>query len=236
MQEGAAPATVEAEAQAFLTESASANYLRSNPLLLSLMCILYRGEGSLPRDRTGIYARCAELLIRKWDEMRWIHRELRDSHLVEPAIWHLAWWLFTRDDPQVVVTEHRLIEEITNFLRKRGFESVELARATAREFAESCSGRMWVLSDMGTAANGEKLYSFTHRTFMEYFTAVHLATVADTPEDLAHALGAGWRRVNGRLSANSRFRSRTATAIAAPIGSIGQWPCFWGVGRRWTVR
>ena len=25
--------------------------LRSNPLLLSLMCILYRGEGSLPRNR-----------------------------------------------------------------------------------------------------------------------------------------------------------------------------------------
>ena len=188
VQEGAVPATAEAEARSFLIESESARDLRSNPLLLSLMCILYRGEGSLPRDRTGIYAKCAELLLRKWDEMRRIHRELRDGHLVEPAIWYLAWWLFTREDPQVAVTEGQLIDEIASFLRKRGFESVEQAQATAREFAESCSGRMWVLSDTGTAANGEKLYSFTHRTFLEYFTAVHLATVSDTPEDLAHSL------------------------------------------------
>ncbi len=188
VQEGAIPAVADAEARAFLAESASANDLRSNPLLLSLMCILYRGEGSLPRDRTGIYARCAELLLRKWDEMRRIHRDLRDGYLVEPAIWHLAWWLFTREDPQMAVTERQLIGEITNFLLQRGFESVERAQVTAREFAESCSGRMWVLSDIGTTARGEKLYSFTHRTFLEYFTAVRLATVADTPEDLARVL------------------------------------------------
>lgn len=190
VQEGATPLGAESEAAAFLSESASANDLRFNPLLLSLMCILYRGEGSLPRDRTGIYAKCAELLLRKWDEMRRIHHELQYSHLVEPAIWHLAWWIFTRENPQIAVTESQLINEITNFLLERGFESVEQARVTAREFAESCSGRMWVLSDIGTTAYGEKLYAFTHRTFMEYFTAAHLATVSDTPEDLANVLGA----------------------------------------------
>jgi hypothetical protein len=188
VQEGAIPSAAAAEARTFLAESASANDLRSNPLLLSLMCILYRGEGSLPRDRTGIYARCADLLLRKWDEMRRIHRDLRDSHLIEPAICHVAWWLFTREDPQVAVTERQLVNEITAFLLQRGFESQEKAQATAHEFAESCSGRMWVLSDIGTSARGEKLYSFTHRTFLEYFTAVRLATVSDTPEDLARTL------------------------------------------------
>lgn len=187
-QDSYLPTAARAEAEAFLAESASASDLRSNPLLLSLMCILYRGEGSLPRDRAGIYARCAELLLRKWDEMRRIHREVRDGHLIEPAIWHLAWWMFAREDPLVAVTERELVNEITNFLRNRGFDSVEQARATAQEFAESCSGRMWVLSDTGTTADGEKLYSFTHRTFLEYFTAVRLATVSDTPEDLAQAV------------------------------------------------
>jgi predicted NACHT family NTPase len=47
---------------------------------------------------------------------------------------------------------------------------------------------MWVLTDTGTTAQGEKLYSFTHRTFLEYFAAVHLATVTDTPEGLASVL------------------------------------------------
>ena len=36
------------EAESFLAESGGAGDLRSNPLLLALMCILYRGEGSIP--------------------------------------------------------------------------------------------------------------------------------------------------------------------------------------------
>ena len=77
------------EADAFLAESESVPDLRSNPLLLSLICILYRGEGPLPRDRAGVYAKCADLLLHKWDERRRIRRDLRTDHLVEPtcAIW-----------------------------------------------------------------------------------------------------------------------------------------------------
>ena len=38
------------EAVSFLDESAGAGDLRRNPLMLALMCILYRGEGSIPRQ------------------------------------------------------------------------------------------------------------------------------------------------------------------------------------------
>ncbi len=161
------------------------------------MCILYRGAGSLPRDRAGIYGRCAELLLGKWDESRRIHHELQAGHLVEPAIRHLAWWLFNSQDSRGAVTERALIDEATEFLHGRGFESVEEARAAAREFVEFCGGRMWVLSDAGTTADGEKLYSFTHRTFLEYFAAAHLATMSDTPEDLARVLAPHIRSVKG---------------------------------------
>jgi predicted NACHT family NTPase len=40
---------------------------------------------------------------------------------------------------------------------------------------------MWVFSEVGTTADGEKLYAFTHRTFMEYFAAGDLAAISDTP-------------------------------------------------------
>ena len=184
LQEDAAPE----EAAAFLSESASVQDLRSNPLLLSLMCILYRGEGSLPHDRSGIYRSCAELLFRKWDERRRIHRELRASHLVEPAIRYLAWWLFTRGNTQSAVSEGELVAETSRFLHGRGFESLDDARDAAGEFVDFCRGRMWVLSDIGTNRKGQSLYSFTHRTFLEYFTAVWLASTCDTPEALAGSL------------------------------------------------
>jgi hypothetical protein len=190
-----------AKAKAFLAESAHATDLRANPLLLSLMCILYRGTGSLPGDRAGIYARCAELLLRKWDEQRDLYRKLGSDHLVEPTLRYLAWWLFNRENSQAVATERELIAKTTEFLYERGYETEEQARAAARDFVEFCCGRMWVFSDAGTTPDGEKLYGFTHRTFMEYFTAWHLAVTSESPEELARTLvprirSGGWRVVS----------------------------------------
>jgi len=187
-QEGVAEVEAEAKASAFLAESANAKDLRGNPLLLSLMCILYRGAGSLPGDRAGVYARCAELLLRKWDEQRDLYRQVKADHLVEPTIRYLAWWLFTRQDSRAETTERDLRAKAAEFLLGRGYEHEEEARAAAQEFIEFCRGRKWVFSEVGTTANGEKLYAFTHRTFMEYFAAGHLAATSDTPEQLALAL------------------------------------------------
>lgn len=175
-------------AETFLTESESVPDLRTNPLLLSLMCILYRGEGSLPQSRAKVYEECANLLFRKWDARRKIHADLRVAHLVEPSLRHLAWWLFTRSDTQAAVTERELVDTATEFLHGRGFEAVDDAREAAREFIEFCRGRMWVFTDTGTTSAGEALYSFTHRTFLEYFAAAQLAFDSDTPERLARTL------------------------------------------------
>ena len=76
----------------------------------------------------------------------------------------------------------------TDFLHNRGFESEDDARASAREFIQFTRGRMWVFSEVGTTATGERLYAFTYRTFLEYFAASRLAYSCDTPEDLARAL------------------------------------------------
>ena len=184
LEDGARPD----EADDFLDESESVPDLRANPLLLSLMCILYRGEGSLPRNRAEIYEQCANLLFRRWDARRRIHQDLRAGHLLEPALRHLAWWLFTRDNAQSAVTERELVTATTEFLHGRGFESEDAARDAAREFVTFCAGRMWVFSDAGTTATGECLYSFTHRTFLEFFAASQLAYDSDTPEKLARTL------------------------------------------------
>jgi predicted NACHT family NTPase len=51
VQDNFTPAEAENESRAFLAESTGASDLRCNPLMLSLMCILYRGAGSLPLAR-----------------------------------------------------------------------------------------------------------------------------------------------------------------------------------------
>ena len=175
------------DAEEFLSASDSVPDLRSNPLLFALLCILYRGAGSLPRNRAEVYEQCATLLFRKWDARRRIHQDLRAGHLLEPVLRYLAWWLFNREDAKPV-TERILIAVTTEFLHGRGFESEHDALGAAREFVEFCRGRMWVFSDAGTTATGEKLYAFTHRTFLEYFAAAQLAYECDSPELLSENL------------------------------------------------
>jgi NACHT domain len=182
------PGEAERSAEAFIGESSANRDLRANPLMLALMCILYRGEGSLPRNRSEVYEQCANLLFRKWDARRRIHLDLRAGHLLEPALRHLAWWLFTHDQAHAAVTERELVGEIAAFLHGRGFEAEDDAREAATEFVDFCKGRMWVFSDVGTTATGETLYSFTHRTFLEYFAAAQLAYKCDTPERLARSI------------------------------------------------
>ncbi len=187
-EEDIEPRQAERWAEAFMDESGTVTDLRANPLMLALMCILYRGEGSLPRNRTEVYEQCASLLFRKWDARRRIHLDLRAGHLLEPALRHLAWWMFTRSQTPPAVTERELIDQATAFLHGRGFESQADARDSAVEFIGFCRGRMWVFSDVGTTAAGESLYGFTHRTFLEYFAAAYLSYASDTPERLAHVL------------------------------------------------
>ena len=211
------------DADTFLAESASVRDLRSNPLLLSLMCILYRGEGSLPRNRAEVYEQCADLLFRRWDARRRIHQELRAGHLVEPALRNLAWRLFARDLPQPTITERALIDATARFLHGRGFESEDDARAAAGEFVEFCRGRMWVFTEAGSTATGERLYAFTHRTFLEYFAAAQMAFGNDSPEQLAAALipyiahSESWVVAELALQIKDRTSDRGAPRIYAAL-------------------
>jgi hypothetical protein len=46
----------------------------------------------------------------------------------------------------------------------------------------------WGRINTGTTKEGERLYQFTHRTFLEYFAAVHLVRTNPTPQELIRTL------------------------------------------------
>jgi hypothetical protein len=182
------PAEAARKAATFIAESAEASDIRRNPLMLSLMCLLYHAEGRLPRSTADVYGKCAELLFFQWDEYRGIKKDLRAAPYARKVLRHLAWWLFTRGQARTSVTEHELVSEAAAFLIGRAFDSEEAAEDAAREFVLFCRDRKWVFTDVGTNAAGRRLYAFTHRTFLEYFTAEYLAYRSDTPAQLAEEL------------------------------------------------
>lgn len=172
-------------ADAFLAESNEhAADLRTNPLLLALLCGVFRGEGSLPRSRPAIYQRCVDLLLRQWDAMRQIKVDEPLGDHLERTLRHLADWIF--HDSQLAargVAEEVLVRKCADFLRSVRTEDEELARAIAESFVDFCRDRAWILVEVG-----QGIFAFAHRTFLEFFAAQHLEKASRTPADLAAKL------------------------------------------------
>jgi len=170
-------------AEGFLLESRVVSDLRSNPLMLALMCNLYRGAGFIPRNRPEVYKKCSEMLFERWDPSRGIWVQLPIS---EPKVLlgYLAHWIYSDESLQSGVTEDAIVKEASRFLCPRRFESEEEAEKASCEFIEFCRGRAWVFTDVGTAPEEKALYKFTHKTFLEYFTAAHIVHNNNTPEKL----------------------------------------------------
>jgi hypothetical protein len=176
---------------AFLEESKPVPDLRSNPLLLALMCNIYQGEGYIPKNKPDVYGKCAEMLFERWDKGRGIQVPLPIKEIesqIKPTMMYLAHWIYSDEALQSGVTERKLVAKAADYLCLKRFEDRDEAEQAAREFIEFCRGRAWVFTDTGTTKEGDGLYQFTHRTFLEYFTACYLVRMYPTPDKLAEVL------------------------------------------------
>lgn len=173
-------------AKAFLTESASIDELRSNPLLLALLCAMYSSEHYIPQNLPQVYEQCAIMLFNRWDKMRGIPVPLEFRGRLRGAIQYLAWHLFTAEESSKALPRHRIVRTLADYLVAKHFDEDD-ALATADQFVDFCTDRSWILTDIG-----ESRYGFTHRTFLEYFAAEHLVRTHPTAAQL-------WRQLRPRL-------------------------------------
>jgi len=172
-------------AATFLEESAEVSDLRANPLLLSLLCALYRGQGYIPDNLPDIYEQCSLLLFQTWDKSRGIEPVLPFARHVQPALQDMAYWMYS--DPRLAggITSRQAVARVAEYLSRWRFKDRAEAEGAARDFVAFCRDRAWVFSDQqSTSEAGEDLFAFTHRTFLEYFTAMYLVSVRDSVESL----------------------------------------------------
>jgi len=176
------------KAAIFLSESVVVSDLRSNPLMLGLMCNIYRGENYIPRNRPDVYEKCSTMLFERWDKGRGIFVPLPFEHHISPAMKYLAHWIYSDEKLQAGVTETNLAGKAADYLCDVRFEDRDEGEAAAHKFIDFCKGRAWVFTDTGTTKEGDSLYQFTHRTFLEYFTAAHIVRTNARPADLLATL------------------------------------------------
>lgn len=152
----------------FMEDSQFVSDLRVNPLMLSLMCGIYASENYIPTNRPDVYEKCSLLLFDRWDKQRGIEKALSFDAHVQAAMRSLALHMLTTSE-DATLSRANTLEFMKSYLLKKRFDNEEDAENAAVEFIEFCKGRAWVLTDVGA-----ETYGFTHRTFLEYFSASQL--------------------------------------------------------------
>lgn len=145
--------------------------IRSNPLMLGVLCGLFAAGRSVPSNRTELYRDCSRMLFEQWDQLKGTYVTLLDHDVAERAIRELSNDLLVNGREALTIDE---LEEFLSTVYERESFTAHEANRRALATIESWRGRRWILVFDGTR-EGCDWYRFAHRTFLEFFAAEHLA-------------------------------------------------------------
>ncbi len=166
--------------------------LAVTPILLNLICIKFRdGDGKLPKNRADFYEDGVTILLKEWDatkpakgvKRKTVHNSLKGIDDKKRLLAKVAAILFEQND--YLPKQEKLKELISNELDVSPSEAEEVIKSF-----EEQSGLM--------VERSKGVWSFSHLTFQEYFTAKWFCDRADFTEweDLAnHITETRWREI-----------------------------------------
>ncbi|MGW1491748.1 NACHT domain-containing protein [Streptomyces sp. NPDC002402] len=146
-----------------LSVNARLQTLATNPLLLSLIAIVYERDLELPERRAALYRRCVEVLLREWDAHRKITRYSRfTTDRKQDLLKQIARHYHQRG--QRYFPEEDLLDLIAGFL-----PTIDLPCSDNRAILDEIAAQYGLLK---VQAHG--WYGFLHLTLQEHFTATAL--------------------------------------------------------------
>ncbi|MGF1515813.1 MAG: NACHT domain-containing protein [Elainellaceae cyanobacterium] len=183
-----------------LEENKRIQELATNPLLLTLLCLIFEERGKFKDSRAELYEEGIELLLEKWDDSRDIEREqvyrrLRPQRKME-LLSHIALSTFIKNKYffKKKALEHLISTYIQNLPDVQNDPDGLLI--SSGKVLKSIEAQHGLLTER---ARG--IYSFSHLTFQEYFTARQIASSnSEGPNQhlhdlVAHITEKRWREV-----------------------------------------
>lgn len=149
--------------------------LATNPLLLTLLCWWFEDSGDFSENRSELYEAGIFVLLKKWDAKRNIERDQAYKRLShkrkEDMLSQIAWKTFKAGN--YFFKQKDLERQIRAFI-----ESVSGTRTEEQELElDSAAVLKSIEAQHGLLVERAwGIYSFSHLTFHEYFTARKIAT------------------------------------------------------------
>ncbi len=158
-----------------LQEDKPIQELATNPLLLTLLCLVFEELGSFPLNRSELYKEGLDVLLKKWDVQRNIERDQVYKKLSlkrkEDLLSQIALETFERSD--YFFKQKEVERHITQYIRNLPDSSIDpqVLQLDSEAVLKSIEAQHGLLVER---ARG--VYSFSHLTFHEYFTARKIIT------------------------------------------------------------
>ena len=166
--------------------------LARNPLLLTLLCMVYDRSQNFPRNRADLYERALNIFLEEWAAEKRVRRNASVNQYLD------------------IADEKRMLSEIAakNFETNRLFFDENELIAQIQEFGEGNANTPptfnaskileTILVDQGLFVERvSNFYSFSHLTFQEYLTANYIVRDTRSIRGLAkkHLHKDQWREV-----------------------------------------
>ena len=152
--------------------------LATNPLLCTIIAIIYRNNRVLPNRRVELYLKCCEALLDTWER----NKNIKESGLIGQYDWQtklelltpLAYHLYQNRE-RTAVPEADLVTQLAADIETRQLaHSPPQAQQEARKFITAIRDRSGILQ-----GRGDGTLEFAHRTFQEYLAARYIAVQPD---------------------------------------------------------
>jgi predicted NACHT family NTPase len=169
--------------------------LMVTPLLLNLACVVFRDNERFPTQPYELYEESLTTLMSGWDSEREVKRDSRYKALQTGQRLRLLSQVgaVTFVEEAYFFKQERVEELIEGFLRSLPDEHALKSPLVGRDegILKAIESHHGLLVE-----RARRIYSFSHLTFQEYFTARHLIASREGLEELvSHAIDPRWQQV-----------------------------------------